>query len=411
MADAPRIVQFAMRRSGPEKMSDARRDMTVSRLVRTAQSCAIDPRIAVRELHESLNQPDIELVLFFCSSRYDLDVLGDELRRRFGQTQVVGCSSAGEIGPKGYREHSIVGVSFPTGPFMAVTARLDRLGGFDAMRDSEVVQSQLTQLLTHDRAAALSNRCALLLIDGLSMREERVAHALQGILGPIPLVGGSAGDDLRFRATSVYHDGRFHAESAVLTLLATNAPMTLLKTQHFRAGSERLVVTAADSDRRIVKELNGQPAAQAYAELLGVDASELTPDLFITSPLIVMIDNSIFVRSVQRTDPDGSLTFYCAIEEGMVLRRAHSIDLVSNLTQSFTDAGLSVGDPQLVIGYDCVLRRLEVQRRGLDSPVNDVFRRNNVVGFATYGEQFRGMHINQTFTGLAIGMPRGDKNV
>jgi hypothetical protein len=26
-----------------------------------------------------------------------------------------------------------------------------------------------------------------------------------------------------------------------------------------------------------------------------------------------------------------------------------------------------------------------------------------VVGFSTYGEQYRSMHVNQTFTGVAIG--------
>jgi hypothetical protein len=26
-----------------------------------------------------------------------------------------------------------------------------------------------------------------------------------------------------------------------------------------------------------------------------------------------------------------------------------------------------------------------------------------VVGFSTYGEQFRGMHVNQTLTGIAFG--------
>jgi hypothetical protein len=28
---------------------------------------------------------------------------------------------------------------------------------------------------------------------------------------------------------------------------------------------------------------------------------------------------------------------------------------------------------------------------------------NNVIGFSTYGEQFRSMHLNQTFSGVAFG--------
>jgi hypothetical protein len=33
--------------------------------------------------------------------------------------------------------------------------------------------------------------------------------------------------------------------------------------------------------------------------------------------------------------------------------------------------------------------------------------KNNTVGFNTYGEQFRGLHINQTLVGIAIGMAPG----
>ena len=32
------------------------------------------------------------------------------------------------------------------------------------------------------------------------------------------------------------------------------------------------------------------------------------------------------------------------------------------------------------------------------------FEDNNVVGFGTFGEQFQAMHVNQTFTGVAIGI-------
>ena len=37
--------------------------------------------------------------------------------------------------------------------------------------------------------------------------------------------------------------------------------------------------------------------------------------------------------------------------------------------------------------------------------MSEIFAENNVVGFSTYGEQFEAMHVNQTFTGVAIGSP------
>ena len=40
-----------------------------------------------------------------------------------------------------------------------------------------------------------------------------------------------------------------------------------------------------------------------------------------------------------------------------------------------------------------------------DAEVSDFLRHHRVIGFNTYGEQFNGMHINQTFTGVVIGQP------
>jgi hypothetical protein len=35
--------------------------------------------------------------------------------------------------------------------------------------------------------------------------------------------------------------------------------------------------------------------------------------------------------------------------------------------------------------------------------VAELFRSNNTIGFNSYGEQFHGVHVNQTLTGIAIG--------
>jgi len=73
-----------------------------------AQSCASQARQAVQEFHAAVFQPNIELVVFFCSSEYDLDDLAAEMRSLFTGIQVVGCTTAGEIGPLGYRQHTVV---------------------------------------------------------------------------------------------------------------------------------------------------------------------------------------------------------------------------------------------------------------------------------------------------------------
>lgn len=371
--------------------------------IRIAQSCTQAAREAAREFHAAVAQPDMELVLFFCSSEYDLDALAEELNRLFAGVQVVGCTTAGEIGPSCYHRHTLTGASFAAGSCTAVSDRLERLARFDIARGRAFAQALLQRLESRAPQAGPDDSFAFLLIDGLSGREEPVTHALQSALGRIPLFGGSAGDDLKFSRTHVYSDGRFHSDCAVLILVSTPLPFRIFKTQHFVSTAERLVVTQSDPARRIVREINGLPAAEEYARLVGVDVGELNPMRFAAAPVVVTIGGTDYVRSIQQVNADGSLSFFCAIEEGLVLRVAHGVDLVKNLEQTFEQIRAEIGPPQVVFGCDCILRNLEMTQSGSKARIEEILQRNNTIGFSSYGEQFRGVHVNQTFTGIAIG--------
>ncbi len=377
--------------------------MGAEQTIRIAQSCAQDPREAVEEFHAGVAQPDATLVIFFCSSEYDRDVLAAEMGRRFAGAQVVGCTTAGEIGPAGCRDHSITGVSFSPGACRAVIGRLGDLRRFQ-ISDGVAFAHDLRRRLSEIAPGCDGrNSFAFLLVDGLFGHEELLAHSLQEGLSEISLVGGSAGDGMSFDSTFVYHDGRFSSDAAVLVLATTPLPFTEFKTQHFVPTDERLVVTEADPSQRVVKEINGLPAAAEYARILGIDADDLDPVRFAASPVVVLIDGANYVRSIQKVNPDGSLKFYCAIERGVVLRVAKGVDLVTNLETALSQVRARIGPPQLVLTFDCILRKLEITEAGLDRAVSDILLRNNAVGFNTYGEQFCGVHVNQTLTAIALG--------
>ena len=384
--------------------------MSMRQQIRTSQSCAPDPGEAVREFHAGVAQPDMALVVFFCSIDYDLDAVAAEMRRLFSGVQVVGCTTAGEIGPAGYRAQSLAGASFAAGSISAVAGHLDSLRQFGMARGQAFAQNLLQRLEMQVPGAGDHNSFAFLLIDGMSVREEPVTRSLQNALGRIPLFGGSAADGLQFSRTHIYHDGSFHSDSAVLVLASTPLPFRIFKTQHFVSTGERMVVTDADAENRIVREINGLPAAAEYARLVGVDVNDLDPMRFAASPVVVLIDGVDYVRSIQKANLDGSLTFYCAIEEGLVLRVARGVDLVENLEQAFRRVEADIGKPQVVFGCDCILRNLEISQCGLKERVAGILQACNTVGFNTYGEQFGGVHVNQTFTGIAIGRLEGTGN-
>jgi hypothetical protein len=355
-------------------------------------------------LAAQLGAGDASLVVFFCSAAYDLDALQTHLNDRFGEAQAVGCTTAGEIGLGGYADSALVGLSFPRSDFTAVVERCESLQSASLLEICSVVQSLLRQLRVRAPGANDSNTFAILLIDGLSGVEEPVLSAITRELGNIPLVGGSAGDDLRFRETAVFQDGAFRASSAALALVHTERAFEVFKTQHISSIDTKMVITEADPVRRVVTEINAEPASQEYSRLFGVDGQVLHPMLLATHPLCVRVGGDDYVRSIRSANEDGSLTFYCAIDEGIVLSAAGANeDIATNLDRLFERITANIGRPSAVLGFDCIFRKLELQQRRLQHRVSGILAANNVIGFSTYGEQFKAMHLNQTFSGVAFG--------
>ncbi len=376
--------------------------------IRTAHSIASEARAAVAEFHERVRQDEMALVVFFCSSHYDLPAIADEINRRFAGVPVIGCTTAGEIGPSGYRDFSLSGASFSATEFSAVSGLLSDLQNFEMQAGHDLAQNLIRQMESVNSESNDRNTFSLLLVDGLSVREEQVVRAVKGALGNVPLVGGSAGDDIEFSRTWVFCDGRFHGDAAVLALLSTEIPFYPFKTQHFVSDQERLVVTGADPDARLVREINGLPAAEEYARVIGTSVDGLGAMRFAAAPVVVVIDGTDYVRSIQKANPDGSLTFFCAIDEGLVFRVAHGLDLVEDLKQSVREIESRIGPIQTVCAFDCILRNLEILQRGQKRQVEQLFGEYDFFGFSTYGEQFGSVHVNQTLTGVAFGYRRQD---
>ena len=371
----------------------------------TATSSATDVELVAQELARQLIHPHLGFVLFFCSAAYDLQRLGEALDSYFGGINLVGCTSAGEITPNGYGRGCVSAVGFDHRSFSIASGLIDEMERFSLIDAQQLVERLVKDCRTNELASIKGHSFALTLLDGLSSREEVVLGALSAALGSIPHFGGSAGDDNHLTHTHVYYGGEFHTGAAVVVLFNTWLDFEVFSTHHIQPCAEKLVVTRADSASRRVYELNAAPAAQEYAELIGVPLEALNHRLFAAHPLAVRISEQYYVRSIQRVNEDLSLSFYCAVENGIVLTAMRPGPLLPNLEEVFAGLRERLGPLLLTIGCDCFLRRLEIEDQGGAEPVSAFLRNQPVIGFNTYGEQFNGMHINQTFTGVAIGRP------
>lgn len=369
--------------------------------VKRGSSTNTDARAAVTELAGQIRQPGMSGAIFFCSSRYDLAELASAMAEEF-DCPVAGCTTSGEIAPDGYCQHSLVGAGIASAEMKLYPRLLKPISAF-GLEQARDLASGLKGQLTFADGFNSKNMFGLLLIDGMSMSEEQVVASLYHSFERVPLLGGSAGDDLDFKKTHVYFDGAFHEDAAVFTLFETTLPFTVFKTQHFEPTGAKLVITESDPPRRVVSEINGGPAAEEYARAVGLEIDELTPMIFSTHPVMLKIGGEYYVRSIQKVNPDGSLTFYCAIDNGLVLTVAEGVDLVANLEEQVAKLRGELGGINLIIGNDCILRRLEIFDKALQHRVQNVLAPCNFVGFSTYGEQYNAVHVNQTLTGVAIG--------
>ena len=371
--------------------------------VKMGESQSMDAAVAARELFNAINQPDISFALFYCSSEYDLSALGAELNRYFSHIDLIGCTSGGEISTAGYKSGTLIGLSISSPGFIAVSERIDHLSDFQLAQGEEIVLTLTKKLAALGKMPNPDNTFGFLLIDGMSAREEIVAYALYRNLINIHLFGGSAADGYRVQETHIYHEGAFHSNSAIFTLFHTTYPFTVFKFNHFEVKGEKMIVTKADVERGIVLELNGIPAAREYMRIMDLEEDELTTTLLSMHPVVVSVGSENFVRSVIKVNEDESLSFACAIDEGIVLSIACAGDLIENLISSVERIHREIESPQLILGCDCFGRMVEMEQKNIKEEVGEILARNNVFGFTTYGEQYNGMHMNQTFTGVAIG--------
>lgn len=368
--------------------------------VQQVQSFATSALQIAADLKAGLSSPDLTLVILFFPCHISDQDLARTVGQAFAPVPVIGCSSSGEIGPHGYSQNSVVGIGLSAPDFQATTLLLRNLSSFNAGEAGQALQRLRS---ASDAQAKGTPRFAITLFDGLCLREEQVVSAIHAVLSGIPLCGGSAGDGLTFERSQVLYDGALHEDCVLVALITSGPPFHVFKTEHFVASDQRLVVTGADLARRIVTELNGFPAADEYARLTGCDRNQMTPSQFAHHPLLVRLGGANFVRSILRVFDDGSMLFACAIDVGLVLRLGHSLDMAANLEQTFRDIDLRIGPPLAILGFDCILRRLELETIGKLGPVGQLMADHHVLGFSTNGEQYQGMHINQTFTGVALG--------
>jgi hypothetical protein len=377
-------------------------DNLQNKIVRDASTSVLNPN-AIRDIAAMLGE-DLAHVFLFISPKADFKSIVAEASVHISAPNIVACTTAGEIS-SGYAENQIVAVGLPKSHFATGTVLADDLN----MLNKTDLIGEMIRCRQSIRTANsdMENEFAFLIVDGLSLREDQLMSVINTGLGPVPMFGGSAGDGTRFKETFVALNGTVYANAAILTFVKTLCDVHTFSLDHLSPSTEKMVVTKADPHRRIVHEINAEPAAREYARILGKDPNQLSTFTFAANPVVVRAGGRHHVRAIQRVNQNGDLVFFSAIDEGLVLTLADAEDMENHLERELQVLSEN-GELDSLLICDCILRRLEAAQSQKTHSLSQIMENHRAIGFNTYGEQFGSMHVNQTMTGVALYRPSKD---
>jgi hypothetical protein len=357
---------------------------------------------AVRVLGDALGAPS--LVVAFASWSVPTAQLADALAQRFAPAPVMGCTSAGEIGPDGVRQGTITALAFYAPAVRAGAAAALGLAAQSLSASRDAVTHAAAALGRTPAELDAHRHVAVTLFDGRSQVAEGFCLATAATAPQIQFVGGAASDLIGGEPrTRVFLGGKLMDGGGVVALLETEAPFTVVAWEHLEPTPVKVVVTRADPGQRLLHELDGRPALARYRELVAGQGGSITDtESAAVFPFARYVEGKAYVRSVY--DLDGSaLRMASAVETGQVLRLMKTGDLVGATDRELERAERDVRGMCGLLAFSCIARHHEAERFALGERLAAVYKRYPVVGFHSFGEQLGATLVNHTLTGLAVG--------
>ena len=332
---------------------------------------------------EALNyiksNPEKGLIIF--SNNENVTQLSKEV-----SSNVILCSTSGEYSGKGYKNGIISGFEYDLS-----------IGEIVEIPDPPIKSiKQLKE--AYKKVQNNKNAFALLLCDGLSGTEESIVTTFYFADDNFKIIGGSAGDNLKFKETIIFIGSKKVHSAAIFFNMKSRT--TLIKENIYESTGTRLLVTEADPISRTVKTFNKIPAATAYAKALNIEERDL-PNYFMNNPLGKQYENEIYIASPMKVNPDKSITFYCQIMTNTFIYVLKPLDPIEQIKKTIKKIEFK---PSFVLAINCILRSLKFQQEGIWKSIDNelITLCPNVTGFVSYGEQFYKKHVNQTMVLLAI---------
>lgn len=301
------------------------------------------------------------LVVAFTTDTYQQPEVLRGIRAVTGDAHLLGCCSGGIISREGPSGDGVVVLAIHSDTLRVTTAV--EVG----IRESAAATAELAAERIEGHIPPPSSGLhivTLMVADGLTGSLTGVVRHAANVLGPLcPLIGGGAGDNLKFHQTCQFVDDQVYSDAVAAALLVSETPIGVGVRHGWTSTSRGLVVTRSEGN--VVYEFDGRPAFEAYRELFPQD--NLTPENFgafvMAHPIGLPLANGEFlIRDPLRARPDGAIECVASVPENAVAHimqgdPAALFQAAQDATKQALDA-LGGRPPVAVLVFDCVSRLL-----------------------------------------------------
>lgn len=344
---------------------------------------------------------------------FDLPTIAEGLHQALPSTQVIGCTTSGEIASDGALSNALVlwalggdGIRVSTG-----SGQGDEQGLRKAATEAAHCLDQLEQK---------AHTVLMMLSDGLCGDQMDVVRGAYDVAAiDVPLVGGCAGDYLEMRRTRQIHGRRVMSQAVVAAAISSDRPLGIGVSHGWTPVSEPMLVTGSRGNT--LATLEDKPALDVYLDFFQPpQAARTDPSAFAsfaaTHPIGIRRRDKVEMRHITGFNletrelitvaevPQGALAYLTEGDFDSVL------DAAGQSCRAAL-AGLDGGEAAGLFLFDCVSRRAVFSEDRIGEETDLISSSCGagipMAGFYTYGEIARtkgagGFH-NQTLVTLAIG--------
>lgn len=334
------------------------------------------------------------IMLLVSPTVYNQEEMVTTLKSKAPNSNIIGCSTAGEItSTGGSLDNSVALIAIYSDQMKFITGI-----GTNIKDNPRQAGKELAEDI--QKKAGEKPKAMIMLPDGLAGNGADIVRGVQDIFGQdFIVVGGSAGDDYEFKKTFEYLDDKVLSGNVVGVGLYGDFSFGYgVRHGWIPIGNPR---TATKSQGSILYELDNKPAIEIFEDYFGkdknpIDKHEPLAKLAITYPLGIPAPNKdgFLIRDPITVDDNGAITLAAEIPEGsevhiMIGGREEAIEAAEDAARK-TKEQVNGKEIKAVFLFNCIARKklLMGKKQEEIDKIKSIFGDNiPLIGFYTYGEQ------------------------